>query len=66
MEQPTDAQRALRLADVESERMAALIRIAIFASILTAVLVAQSAGFDRRPLRLISVEQSEPSRAAEA
>ena len=46
----TRAEQALRLADVQSERLAAVIRVAIFAAILTAVLVAQSAGFDHRPL----------------
>jgi adenylate cyclase len=44
------AERALRHADVESERMAAVIRVAIFAALFVAVLVAQSAGFDHRPL----------------
>jgi adenylate cyclase len=48
----TGAAQALRRADVDSERLAALIRVAIFAAILAAVTVAQSAGFDHRPLVL--------------
>lgn len=44
------AQRILLEADADSERMAAIIRVAIFAAILTAMLVAQSAGYDHRPL----------------
>ena len=49
------AERALRLADVESERTAAVIRVAIFAAIVAAVLVAQSAGFDHTPLVVATI-----------
>ncbi len=44
------AEHVLRRADADSERMAALIRVAIFAALLAAVVVAQSAGFDHGPL----------------
>ena len=49
------AERALRSADVESERTAAVIRVAIFAAIVAAVVVAQSAGFDHTPLVVATI-----------
>lgn len=48
-------QRAFRLADRDSERIAALIRIAIFAAVLVAFAVAQAAGFDHYPLGVTTV-----------
>ena len=49
------AERALRRADAESERTAAVIRVAIFAAIVAAVDVAQSAGFDHTPLVVATI-----------
>lgn len=46
----TSVERAFKLADARSERLAAVIRIAIFAAIMVAVVAAQSTGFDHRPL----------------
>ena len=47
---PVGLERALRLADETSERIAALIRVAIFVALLLAVLAAQSAGSHHHPL----------------
>ena len=44
------AAHALRLAEAASERAAAIIRVAVLVAVAAAVLVAQSAGFDHRPL----------------
>ena len=46
----TSVERAFKLADARSERLAAVIRIAIFAAIIVSVVAAQSTGFDHRPL----------------
>lgn len=44
------AASALRRADADSERLAAVIRLAILSAIAGAVIVAESAGFSHRPL----------------
>ena len=45
-----DAERALLRADADSERLAAVVRVAIFVAVAWSVYAAQASGFDHRPL----------------
>ncbi len=50
-----DAERALLRADADSERLAAVVRVAIFVAIAWSVYAAQASGFDHRPLVVATV-----------
>lgn len=45
-----EAERALLRADADSERLAAVVRVAIFVAVAWSVYAAQASGFDHRPL----------------